>query len=123
MSKYDVEFKENYIVTLSDPDAIKAYFVDGDWRKVFWELDDLEEVITALANSFQVADRHWGEGGTRVRQLEGFGVYTKSREGRAFHLDAETAKEIGSAITITIEDELEVYFVTEIPEAPAEACK
>lgn len=117
MQKFDVELEMKIKVELENPEAIQAYFIDGDWGDCFYPLEDLEEFIHYLVNSFQMEpDSYSEEHKAFIRAPEGFGVYIRTSGGKEYTLVPGISAAIRSQIKIVIEDALEVYFVTELGE-------
>lgn len=107
MTKMRVELKAEIDVTFSHPEKVEAVFIEGDWKECFWELYDLEEVVTHLANAFHNESDRWvfnKETGTGYfeRSPEGFGSYISQGNG-----DYVMEHETTGKITISYEMELE----------------
>ncbi|HBG06302.1 MAG: hypothetical protein A2075_12090 [Geobacteraceae bacterium GWC2_58_44] len=95
----DVEFE--------NPEAAKAYFIDGEWKTVFYRLDDLQEVAEHLSLCFHNEHDRWdSEAKSFRRDIEGYGRYFKQADG-TYKVDAASAAEIGTMITVAYESELD----------------
>lgn len=111
MKVFDADFEMQIKVEIENPDAITAYFIKGDWKEYFWDIDDLEEFVSSFAHAFQATPEYLRDG-LFLKDIEGFGVYSREPGEKAFQLSAEGILEIGSAIKVTVDD-LDVTFVTE----------
>lgn len=113
MKTFDVDFEMQYRVEVENPDAIQAYFIEGDWKDLFWEIEDLEDFVRSLTLSFDRHPEYWDrERGGSTRMVEGFGEFNQ-KVGEPYRLVPEAAEELGTQITIRVVDELEPMFVTE----------
>lgn len=114
MRRYDVDFEMQYRVEIENPEAIEAYFIHGDWKEIFWPLDDLEDFVRSLTLSFDRHSEYWdSERSGFSRSVEGFGTFNRAAGEDTYRLVPEAVKEIGSQLTVRVEDELEPTFVTE----------
>ena len=83
-------------VTFSDPAKAKAVFIDGDWKGVFWPIEDMEELTKDLVHTIHqqpelnVFNEETNES-QRQKQTEGFGTYIKN-EGHWVMDSEETGK-------------------------------
>jgi hypothetical protein len=106
MSEFRTSFEMEIDVSFADPEKAKAYFIDGEWKDSFWEIDDMEELAKYIAHSFHVeGDRYDAERKAIVRSAEGFGDYILGDSG-LYHLDETSAEYVGG-ITVRYEMELE----------------
>ncbi|MDP2566481.1 hypothetical protein [Pseudoalteromonas marina] len=71
-------------IDFKDKAKAKAFFIDGDWSDVFYEIDDLEELAGILASLFNNAPERLGKG--LYRSIEGFGDYIYSYEKKEWNL-------------------------------------
>ena len=97
-------------VDFENPEAAIKYFIDGEWKTVFYKLDDLNGVAECLSRSFHQEDDSWdGKNCCFYRSMEGFGRFIRqdSPNTDTFKSDDATAKEIGSHIIIKYEQELD----------------
>lgn len=70
--KFEVELMAEFSVEFADPEKSHAYFVEGDWKKCFWSVSDLEELAGQIAIFFHHASA--GCFSSKV-YLEGFGDF------------------------------------------------
>lgn len=114
MATYNVDFEMQYRVEIENSEAVKAYFIDGDWKESFWELDDIEDFCRSLTTAFDRHPEYFDkELGGSSRFVEGFGLFNKPVRSNAYHLTERFTKDIGSRISVRVTDELEPVFVTE----------
>lgn len=111
MKTFEADFEMQIKVEIENPEAVKAYFIDGKWSEVFWDIVDLEDFVGDLSRAFEATPEYLREG-LFLKEVEGFGIYSRKPGEKGYQLSAEGVLEIGSAIGITVDD-LEVAFVTE----------
>jgi hypothetical protein len=111
MKTYEADFEMQIQVEIENPEAVTAYFIDGNWREVFWDIDDLEDFVSSFAHAFQATPEYLRDG-LFLKEVEGFGIYSRKPGEKGYQLSADGVLEIGSAIGVTVDD-LEVAFVTE----------
>ncbi len=99
-------------VLFSDAQKAKAYFIDGNWKNIFWELSDMEELASNIAHSvFDTPGFYDRSKDVVVRNVEGYGAYVREAK------NTFVAKWEGfGIITVIITDELEPSSCCENPE-------
>lgn len=71
-------------VDIKDREKAKAFFIDGDWSEIFYEISDLDELASILGFAFHNAEERLGQG--LFKSIEGFGDYIYSYEKKEWHL-------------------------------------
>ncbi len=109
MKTLRITFEMEIDVQFEDPEAAKAYFVDGDWKKDFYELNDLEALAVAVASGFHHETDRWDTDlKCWCRFVEGFGKFVMIKDTPcAFRLTDGYAKEGGGHILVRYESELD----------------
>ena len=90
-------FEMEIDVQFENPEASEAYFIRGDWKETFYDLDDLEQVAEHLADGFHHESDSWDtEAKAHYRMVEGFGYFYDQKDG-TYKTDEKTAGWIGGA--------------------------
>lgn len=112
--KFKANLNAEIQVTFEDPEKAKAVFIDGDWSNTFWDIPDMESLVSDL--SFAVhsqPERFVFNEETKKphyeKSPEGFGVYIKGENG--WVMDNEHTGKIIVSI-----DDLEVECAHELTE-------
>ncbi|MDA9557766.1 hypothetical protein N9R79_09795 [Vibrio sp.] len=104
-------------VNFVDQEKAKAFFIDGDWKDIYYEFLDLEEAARHLAFAFHNAPEKLSEGGL-FRDVDGFGEYFYSRDNKEWRLtDKYVPNGVGmpcGEIIISYESELQCSQAEEI---------
>ncbi|CAH7194891.1 hypothetical protein [Vibrio alginolyticus] len=73
MSCFRNTFEYQIDVEFIDSNKAKLMFIDSDWKDIFYEFSDLEEVSEHLARNFHNANETLSDG--LCRYVEGFGDF------------------------------------------------
>ncbi|MBL0523181.1 hypothetical protein JD523_20195 [Aeromonas enteropelogenes] len=109
--KFEVELIAQISVEFADPDKSHAYFVDGDWKETFWDVDDLDDLARDIGHNFMNAT---AGGMTRKVYLEGFGDLISNGNGQ--WISCQEATEEYGQITVQVTRQLEVDSSWELKE-------
>ena len=103
MKKFEVTMEAELSVSFSNPEKAKSFFIDGDFRKYFYEISDMEELVKYIAVAFHHSHEYFDKAKNAfARSPEGFGFYVK-KENNYYEADwVEFGK-----ISIRYEQELE----------------
>lgn len=72
-------------VNFHDEEKAKEFFIDGDWKKYFFEFLDLRDAAEHLSFVFQKTDSAWSEEKqTRYKNIKGFGNYYFNTDDRTW---------------------------------------
>lgn len=115
--KYENTFEAKVVVEFHNPEAATRYYLEGDWLKTFNQYDDLLELSSSIAHVVMLVSDNWDRNTGFYEFIEGFGNFKAEPGSRVYklhHEDEVDMEQFGGDITITIEDELEVYFTQEI---------
>jgi hypothetical protein len=112
--KYEVDLAAQYIVTIPDEQKVIDYYINGDWKDTFWELDDIEDLIKSIMYSFVREDtthqKNKDDKYYACKSIEGFPEFIRDKENRDKYISHH--EECGTII-VELESELEVDYVTE----------
>lgn len=118
--KRKVTLETEVVVGYSNPEKAHQYFIEGDWKNTFFDLDDLEDLTEFLALAvFQHPEGfrlvQFGVKGNEyrfVKEMEGFATFIKDENGANSWVSEH---DVYGAITVHLE-ELEVSFSPEVVE-------
>jgi hypothetical protein len=109
MKKFECTLEAKIEVKFSDESKVEAFFIDGDWKKSFYDLGDMEELASHLVYAFDQTPEEWSDRGCSSKFIEGFGAFYEVSRGTWII----TSKETGDIIIEEIED-LYVSWVDEV---------
>lgn len=121
--RFDCELSCNYIISFLEPERAQAYYIDGDWKENFYEVDDLEDLAEHISlglfnepdNLFERDPKDpskFRRGFSRF--VEGFGRFVRDGSPNKYELDEEFSQ-YGGGIVVTTED-LRNQWTTEVVE-------
>ena len=99
MKKFNVELTAECNVYFSEPEKAIEYFINGDWRKSFFDFDDLEDLAGFLAKAI-ISEGY---------SIEGFSDFRFNTGNKKYE---SIYKEYG-IISIEVETDLDIDCVTE----------
>lgn len=110
MSKFNVDYEMQVSVQFHDEEKALEY-LQGEFSEGFWEIEDLEEGATSVANQF-IYER---DSLAKEIFLEGFGGFARTAKRDVWE-NNEHSKECMGKVTIELEYELESTGAFEVQE-------
>ena len=96
MKKYKIKLKASYEVSFSNESKVKNYFIDGDWKKFFYDFTNLEDLANFIGYNFMQYGEH----------IEGFSDFKYNEK-----IDSYESKDKNYGIIIVSEvDDLEIEY-------------
>jgi len=81
--KFGIEYETKVTVEFSKPEKIKEIFIDGDWKDVFCELEDVDEFANYVSHYLLQDLKQLDEDlGLYVSELEGVGTFVQQLDGQ-----------------------------------------
>jgi len=101
MKSFDITMLAELQIKFSEPLLAKAYFIDGEWRETFWDIDNMHQLAKNIANAVQDYPAYYDKGyESFVKSPEGFGVYVRQTDGSY----KATWKDFGDIIVTTVSE-------------------
>ena len=70
MKTFEADFEMQIKVEIENPEAVKAYFIDGKWSEVFWDIADLEDFVGDLSRAVEATPEYLRDG-LFLKEIEG----------------------------------------------------
>lgn len=110
MSKFNVDYEMQISVQFHDEEKALEY-LQGEFSEGFWEIEDLKEGATSVANQFIYERNSFA----REIFLEGFGGFSRTAKRDTWE-NNEHSKEYMGKVTIELESDLESSWTNEVDE-------
>lgn len=111
MKKFKSTLETEIEIIFTDPESAEKCFCGKDWRNIFWDLDDLQEVAEHLSESFQNTPDEWSNKDMKIAKfIEGFGTFI---EENGYYTNTPESQE-GGKIKIKVLSELQPIWCDEI---------
>ena len=108
MNKHRTHFSMEIDVVFENEDNAKAFFIDGDWKNLFWSISDLRDLAMSIASAFHYAESRWDKNIKKhIKSIKGYGLFIRQQDG-SYKTDDFTAEEGGGHICIAYEKVLDV---------------
>lgn len=132
--EYNILFEQDLKVIIEDVAVTEEYFIKGDWRKYFYDLDSIEDLVRDLAANFLRARLEWGQftaenekrgdsGTSRTRNykfIEGYGIFLKDTEDKNLWVNTDPRT---GGLSVRIASDLEITHVAEVIKAERKIIK
>lgn len=103
MKRFEVDLKQVFEVTFTEPEEVFEFFLKGDWCKTFYKFNDESELVEHLTQAFAFTSTHFDkQQGKCVKFIEGFGLFIENT------CSGEWACELNNGSHIRIEETAEL---------------
>lgn len=96
IKKFKAEITNEARVVFREPEKAKAFFVDGDWKHAFWEIESLEDLACNIAKAVADSPEDLAESENKktfrtVRKTEGFGKFFRTRGQYVYEMNSKSS--------------------------------